>query len=396
MEYLLTPEQIMEHAKARAMMPEDWCKAQHAHTLREVAEWLDGECEGIDGGGERGPRKNCSECYDELMLAFNNGIMPGEATFSTPPGLADQARVTRTDGPAPDADLRAEIAQWRDEYLKLADYHSKRAANMTPTIVGNVAYCEGKTVVFNLVAKGLTEILRRHPAPCPGLSPAGTCDATDEMCVPYSRTGCFAGAPTDQPELHDTVEELAERAMEITTAGGEPDTMTNQYRVCSTRHLRDYPECHTECDHDVCISLPPVEDDRCYDETCISFDLCAANPTKTANCPNIVTEEPATVVPDTMTASDYNDSVRIVILEESLDHCMCTGHELIVEHAAARIMELNRPDPALLTDLAQLRDSYQEVGDRRPFNMQVSGSHETYRIVVGEITALLERHGVKE
>ena len=68
------------------------------------------------------------------LWLHRKGIMPGEtdAAFSTSPERPGQASVTRTDGP-------------------------------------------------------------EKAVPCPGLSPAGTCDATDEKCVPYSRSGCYAG-----------------------------------------------------------------------------------------------------------------------------------------------------------------------------------------------------------
>lgn len=356
MEYLLTEEQIMEHAKARAMMPEDWCKVQNIQTLKAIGVTLQG----------------LGHLNHTVLRALVDGLAKyGEvnvAAFSTSPELAGQARVTRTDGPD--------------------------------------KVCPGKSVLCLDDGQQCGETCHVDPQfHLPGgtclLRQPATCDATEERCVPYSRPGCFAGAPTDQPELHDTVEELAERAMEITTTDGEPDTMTNQYRVCNTRHLRDYPECHTECDHDVCISLPPAPSlEVCYDEACISFDLCAANPTKTTNCPNIVTEGPATVVPDTMTASVYESMVFAIVLDEAqLTHGALWGEGRYIaaaEQGTARIMELNRPDPALLTGLAQLRDSYQEVGDRRPFNMQASGSYETYRIVAGTISELLKRHGVKE
>ncbi len=91
---------------------------------------------------------------------------------------------------------------------------------------------------------------------CPGLSPGGTCDATEAPCVPGSRKGCYAGTnPTALviPEAlpGKTIAETAEVAREIIETGRRNEWREVFGQAIETGFPRS-PETHTcyYCDHE--------------------------------------------------------------------------------------------------------------------------------------------------
>ena len=101
-------------------------------------------------------------------------------------------------------------------------------------------------------------------------------------------------------------------------------------------------------------------------------------------------------LPDTMTASVYESSVRAIISEGFFLSFSSIGEA--TAHVTAQIMELPsiRPDSALLTDLAQLRDEANEtatwISEQILATDYELGRRAVYRVYAKALTALLKRH----
>ncbi len=100
----------------------------------------------------------------------------------------------------------------------------------------------------------------------------------------------------------------------------------------------------------------------------------------------------------------YESSVKTIIQSECPE-----GNPMFMippdaaTRATARIMELNRPDPALLTDLAQLQDEFQDLEERNhevasaeidPIQRQYfHGRRIAFDVSAVMVTELLKRYG---